>query len=70
MLEFSSYSNICICVQFIQVSAVELKSNTTNKQLPIKVKGYVGRFLIDMRGEIKNYPLFDTTVGVKRSLKQ
>jgi len=53
-----------------KVSAVELKSNTTNKQLPIKVKGYVGRFLIDMRGEIKNYPLFDTTVGVKRNLKQ
>jgi len=51
-----------------KVSAAQLRSSTSHN-LPIKVKGYVGHFLVDMRGEIKNSPLLDATLGLKRNLK-
>ena len=50
------------------MSAVQLRSKASN-QLPIKVKGYKIYFLIDLKGELKNPPLFDASVGLKRILQ-
>ena len=38
-------------------------------QLSVKVKGYMGYFLVDMKGDFRNGALFDATVGLKRILK-
>nr|CAG4638869.1 EOG090X0JX7 [Cyclestheria hislopi] len=43
--------------------------NTSRVHLPLKVKGYSGHFLLDMKGEFKNTALFDATVGLKRIFK-
>nr|CAG4649855.1 EOG090X0JX7 [Scapholeberis mucronata] len=49
------------------VSATQSRSRAL-VQLPIKVKGYMGYFVIDKKGEFKNAPLFDATVGLRRML--
>lgn len=51
------------------MSATQSRSRTTT-QLPIKVKGRMGYFMVDPKGEFKNGPLFDATVGLKRILSK
>nr|CAG4647575.1 EOG090X0JX7 [Megafenestra aurita] len=51
------------------VSATQSRSRAP-VQLPVKVKGYMGYFMIDMKGEFKNSPLFDATVGLRRMLSK
>nr|CAG4649020.1 EOG090X0JX7 [Polyphemus pediculus] len=50
------------------VSATQSRARSP-VHLPLKVKGYMGFFMVDMKGQFKNIPLFDATVGLKRSLK-
>nr|CAG4642216.1 EOG090X0JX7 [Eurycercus lamellatus] len=52
------------------VSATQSRTHGAIIQLPLKVKGYMGYFLIDMKGEFKNGPLFDATCGLKRILNK
>ena len=68
VFKFNAHYSYLLTFDFIQVSAAQLRSSTSHN-LPIKVKGYVGHFLVDMRGEIKNSPLLDATLGLKRNLK-
>nr|CAG4641373.1 EOG090X0JX7 [Eulimnadia texana] len=51
-----------------QISAAQSRS-LARVQLPFKVKGRTGHFIVDMRGEFTNGPLFDATVGLRRQLK-
>lgn len=51
------------------MSAAQSRSRAT-VSLPLKVKGNMGYFVIDMKGEFKNIPLFDATVGLKRILSK
>ncbi|XP_057365828.1 transmembrane protein 223-like isoform X1 [Daphnia carinata] len=51
------------------VSATQSRSRAP-VSLPVKVKGYMGYFVIDMKGEFKNPTLFDATVGLKRILSK
>lgn len=51
------------------MSAAQSRSRAT-VSLPLKVKGSTGYFVIDMKGEFKNIPLFDATVGLKRILSK
>ena len=51
------------------MSAAQSRSRAT-VSLPLKVKGSTGYFMIDMKGEFKNIPLFDATVGLKRILSK
>ncbi|XP_044767167.1 transmembrane protein 223 [Coccinella septempunctata] len=51
---------------------LENTSCTTSRHIapsyiPIKVKGYLFHYLLDMRGEFKNPRLFDYTVGLRRN---
>ncbi|CAH0547037.1 unnamed protein product [Brassicogethes aeneus] len=38
-------------------------------QLPLKIKGHMFYYILDMNGEFKNPLLFDNTAGLKRNLK-
>nr|CAG4651502.1 EOG090X0JX7 [Simocephalus serrulatus] len=51
------------------VSATQSRSRAP-VQLPVKVKGYMGYFMIDMKGEFRNPSLFDATVGMRRMLSK
>nr|CAG4643643.1 EOG090X0JX7 [Ilyocryptus agilis] len=57
-----------IDVPLKNVSAAQSR-NAAKVQLPIKVKGYMGYFVVDVKGEFRNPSLFDATVGLKRILK-
>ncbi|XP_071451153.1 transmembrane protein 223 [Hetaerina americana] len=60
-------TNRILTVGLENVSAAESR-NSARVQLPIKVKGHLMYYMLDMRGEFKNARLFDSTAGLKRLL--
>ncbi|XP_046396376.1 transmembrane protein 223 [Ischnura elegans] len=58
--------NRIMTVGLENVSAGESRKNA-RVQLPIKVRGHLMYYMLDMRGEFKNGVLFDSTAGLKRA---
>ncbi|KAL1128860.1 hypothetical protein AAG570_013394 [Ranatra chinensis] len=52
-----------------KVSAAESR-DLAKVHLPIKVKGHLFYYMLDMRGEFRNKRLFDVTAGLKRNLEK
>ncbi|KAG8229106.1 hypothetical protein J437_LFUL009575 [Ladona fulva] len=59
--------NRMLTVGLENVSCEESRKSATT-QVPIKVKGHLLYYMLDMRGEFKNGKLFDVTAGMKRVL--
>ncbi|KAK5640431.1 hypothetical protein RI129_011242 [Pyrocoelia pectoralis] len=60
--------NRMMTVGLENVSSQQTRQSATT-QLPIKVKNRFMYYILDMKGEFKNGPLFDYTAGLKRTLK-
>lgn len=58
--------NRMVTVNVNMVSSQEARHNA-HSQLPIKVKGHVLFYILDMKGEFKNPKLFDNTAGLRRT---
>nr|CAG4652340.1 EOG090X0JX7 [Triops cancriformis] len=56
--------------RYMEVPLVDISAKQSRQaakvQLPVKVRNRMGHFIIDMRGDFLNGPLFDATAGLKR----
>lgn len=60
--------NRMMTVPLSDISCREMR-NRTKTSLPLKIKGRYLHYVLDMKGEFKNVSLFDSTAGLRRSLK-